>query len=155
DGRIPQDPCLEEMAAAYLVELRTLQPQGPYFLGGFCFGGLVALESAQQLAAAGEEVALVVMIQTRHPASDHFSNTNVLQQWWHRAAKRISLERENLGHRGVRYFGERLRRSVDIAHARASIALANVTGNGHGIQKTMSMPYILESLAIEHDKAFE
>jgi len=37
------------MAAYYIKALRTVQPEGPYFLGGWSFGGLVAFEMAQQL----------------------------------------------------------------------------------------------------------
>ncbi len=57
----------EEMAEAYLAELRTVQPHGPYFLGGFSGGGITAYEMALQLEAAGEEVALLVMLDTPVP----------------------------------------------------------------------------------------
>ena len=50
------------MAARYVSELREVQPSGPYQLVGFCFGGAVALEMAGLLEAAGEEVALVAVI---------------------------------------------------------------------------------------------
>src|SRR5262249_16211528 len=72
DGEIPENPSIEGMAAAYIAEIRSVQPEGPYFLGGFCFGGVVALEAAQQLSAAGQEVALVAMIQSIHPPSARF-----------------------------------------------------------------------------------
>ena len=55
---------IEEMAAWYVEEIRDLQPQGPYLLGGWSMGGQVALEAAQQLLAAGQEVALVVLFDT-------------------------------------------------------------------------------------------
>src|SRR5262249_49500577 len=67
DGQIIRNPSLEEMAAAYIAELKRFQPKGPYFLGGFCLGGLLALEAAQQLASEGNHVGLVVMIQSMHP----------------------------------------------------------------------------------------
>jgi amino acid adenylation domain-containing protein len=51
----------EDMAAHYLTEIRSLQPEGPYFLGGACFGGILALEVAQQLHAQGQQVALLVL----------------------------------------------------------------------------------------------
>jgi thioesterase domain-containing protein len=53
---------IEATASAYLSDLKALQPVGPYFLGGWSSGGIVALEMAQQLRAAGEEVALLVSI---------------------------------------------------------------------------------------------
>lgn len=55
---------LEEMAAAYCSEVRAAQPAGPYRLGGWSFGGLVAFEMARQLAAEGEEVRLLAVIDT-------------------------------------------------------------------------------------------
>ena len=52
------------MATHYLDEMRTVQRQGPYCVGGFSFGGLVAYEMAQQLLARGEEVGLLVLFDT-------------------------------------------------------------------------------------------
>ena len=58
---------VEEAAADYLAELRQVQPHGPYLLGGFSGGGITAYEMAQQLQAAGEEVALLVLLDTPLP----------------------------------------------------------------------------------------
>jgi len=55
---------VEEMAEAYLGEIREVQPEGPYRLGGWSFGGLVAYEMARRLEAAGEEVALLALLDT-------------------------------------------------------------------------------------------
>lgn len=57
----------EEMAAAYIEELTSVQPRGPYLLGGFSGGGITAYEMARQLEARGEEVALLVMLDTPVP----------------------------------------------------------------------------------------
>jgi aspartate racemase len=48
------------MAQSYVAAIRLQQPSGPYYLAGASFGGTVALEMAQQLLAAGEEVALLI-----------------------------------------------------------------------------------------------
>jgi thioesterase domain-containing protein len=58
---------LEETATHYLREIRELQPQGPYYLGGHCSGGLVAFEIARQLRAQGEQTALLALIETYSP----------------------------------------------------------------------------------------
>ncbi|NEY90541.1 type I polyketide synthase [Tabrizicola oligotrophica] len=58
---------LPEAAADYIAEMRQVQPQGPYMLGGFSGGGLTAWEMARQLAAAGEEVSLLVLLDTPLP----------------------------------------------------------------------------------------
>jgi aspartate racemase len=60
-------PCLErveDMAELYLADLRSAQPGGPYFLGGYSFGGYVALEMARRLLAQGEEVRPLVLLDT-------------------------------------------------------------------------------------------
>jgi len=54
---------VEEIAAHYLKEIRTVQPVGPYFLGGYCFGAMVALEMAQNILQQGDEVSLLFMLE--------------------------------------------------------------------------------------------
>lgn len=58
---------IESMARSYISELRTIQAEGPYHLGGSCFGGIVAFEMAQQLRAMGERVDLLALIDTPCP----------------------------------------------------------------------------------------
>jgi thioesterase domain-containing protein len=60
---------IEEVAANFLQEIRKVQPRGPYRLIGFCVGGIVAFEMAQQLVAAGEETPWLAMVETWHPRS--------------------------------------------------------------------------------------
>ena len=69
----------EEMARDYLAEVRKVQPHGPYLLAGFSGGGLAAYEMAQQLRAAGEEVAIVVMLDTPLPTQPPLSVLDRLQ----------------------------------------------------------------------------
>jgi non-ribosomal peptide synthetase component F/thioesterase domain-containing protein len=59
---LPAAPSIEEMAAAHLAALRAVRPQGPYVIGGFCVGGLVAYELAQQIEASGESVEMLLII---------------------------------------------------------------------------------------------
>jgi thioesterase domain-containing protein len=67
DGRKPRHTSVEEMAAHYVNEIREFQPQGPYYLGGSSFGGLVAYEIGQRLRDAGQEVGLLVLFDTNAP----------------------------------------------------------------------------------------
>jgi thioesterase domain-containing protein/acyl carrier protein len=69
DGNLPCLTDVEEMADLYLGHLRAAQLQGPYFLGGYSFGGLVALEMARRLQAAHEEVGLLALVDTYLPAA--------------------------------------------------------------------------------------
>jgi thioesterase domain-containing protein len=61
---------LEDMAAHYIDEIRTVQPHGPYHLIGYCDGGTFAFEMAQQLHAQGENVALLAAINAATPDYD-------------------------------------------------------------------------------------
>jgi len=56
-----------DMAERYIQHVRKHQPKGPYFLGGFSFGGVVAYEMAQQFTQQGEEIALLTLIDTPEP----------------------------------------------------------------------------------------
>ena len=59
---------IEEMAASYVGALRVTQPEGPYLLGGWSFGGLVAFEMARQLKEQGQDVPLLVVVDAGAPA---------------------------------------------------------------------------------------
>ena len=72
-------PCddIETMAAHYVEEIRTVQPEGPYALGGLCFGGVVAFEVARQLRTKGETVGLVALLD-----SEVDSKLGSAAWWW-------------------------------------------------------------------------
>lgn len=63
---------LEDMAAHYVKAMRAVQPTGPYYLGGFCVAGVVALEMARKLEDQGERVALLAVFDAAAPlGADH------------------------------------------------------------------------------------
>jgi thioesterase domain-containing protein len=68
---------LEDMAACYLQVIRARQPEGPYNLGGYCFGGNVAYEMARQLEASGEQVSLLALLDSA-PANAGYKTV----LWW-------------------------------------------------------------------------
>lgn len=70
DGSHPPLTTIEEMADCYIKAVRQVQPRGPYHLGGWSFGGLVAFEMAQQLHRSGEQVFLAI-IDTLAPVSSN------------------------------------------------------------------------------------
>ncbi len=57
-------PTVEEVSQRFIEDIREFRPHGPYLLIGYCSGGTIAFEVAQQLIAAGEQVALVAGIET-------------------------------------------------------------------------------------------
>ncbi|HYM74921.1 MAG TPA: SDR family NAD(P)-dependent oxidoreductase [Candidatus Dormibacteraeota bacterium] len=83
DGKRPYLTQVEEMAAYYLSEIRSVQPHGPYCLAGYSFGGYVTFEMAQQLHAAGESVALLGFLDTiEWQYLDRVRNSAGFQQRW-------------------------------------------------------------------------
>lgn len=64
DGKQPPLTRVEDMASLYLKEIQSFWPEGPYLLGGYCMGGTLALEIAQQLRAQGKDVALLIFLET-------------------------------------------------------------------------------------------
>ncbi len=53
---------ITDMAAYHVRRMRSIQPEGPYYVGGMCAGGVIAFEIALQLERAGQDVALVALI---------------------------------------------------------------------------------------------
>lgn len=63
DGKRVRYKTMKEITAHYLREIRTVQPKGPYFLGGFCWGGKYAFDIAHQLLRQGEDVGLLFVVE--------------------------------------------------------------------------------------------
>lgn len=82
---------IKALAALYLDEIRSVQPQGPYLLGGYCFGGWVAFEIAQRLQAQGETVNLLALVQR--------SGTDPVYQRYQPAIAKLSRQRQQLASR--------------------------------------------------------
>jgi thioesterase domain-containing protein/acyl carrier protein len=120
---------IEDMAVLYLTEIRKAQPQGPYFLGGYCMGGAVAYEVACQLRAAGEEVALLALFDTMefsrfpHPSFLQVSYYNCQRFLFH-IANVMWLNSDNRS----RFLSEKLRS----LRVRIQVWLARVKGKLRG-----------------------
>ena len=80
DGAGPVDASIERMAAHYARTVKDFQLKGPYYLGGYCFGGIVAFEMARQMTAAGDEVALVAVIEGYAPIGEAQRN-GIWREW--------------------------------------------------------------------------
>ncbi|KIN61603.1 Non-ribosomal peptide synthase [Sulfitobacter noctilucae] len=75
-GDTPPHRDVSEAAQDYLAEIRRVQPDGPYLLAGYSGGGITAYEMAQQLRAAGEEVAALVLLDTPLPVRPSLSRAD-------------------------------------------------------------------------------
>ncbi len=86
---------IEEMAAYYISEILEQNPDGPYALAGYSFGGLIVFEMAQQLKAMGKEVSMLGMLDTvvrGHLADSETASSN--QKGIFRSGKKLAW---NLG----------------------------------------------------------
>jgi len=90
DGRTQPYIRVEDIAAHYLKDIRSLQPEGPYCLLGASFGGIVIYEMALQLRAQGQQVGLLAMVNTDCP----------VVSW----GKRIKCNVGNLRTKGVKIY---------------------------------------------------
>lgn len=74
---------IEQMASAYIQEIKKVQPQGPYLLAGGSMGGMLALEVAQQLIRMGNEIEKLIMFDTFGPAFNISKYKNDKLSRWH------------------------------------------------------------------------
>ena len=86
EGEVPSSR-VEDMAADYVEQIRSVQPHGPYALAGFSMGGLIAFEIAQQLLQCGETVELVALLDTQLD-----EQCLTFQDWLLHQRRRVELE---------------------------------------------------------------
>jgi aspartate racemase len=93
DGTEARCRTVEEIAHLYLAEMRTVQPNGPYFIGGYCFGGSVAWEIAQRLKRDGEAVKLLALLEPalNLPGAEGSSAPNLHRSSDHKFSLRVHL----------------------------------------------------------------
>ncbi|WNN91127.1 non-ribosomal peptide synthetase [Gloeocapsopsis dulcis] len=84
DGKQTPHTRVEEMAADYIREIQDFQPFGPYFIGGYSFGGLIAYEMARQLQAQGQKIAVLVLVDTYNRQGLEFEKLSLRSKFsWH------------------------------------------------------------------------
>lgn len=83
---------IQDAAKDYIAEMRAVQPEGPYYVGGYSGGGIHALEIAHQLKQQGEECALLVMLDTPLPQRRALSKLD-----------RLRMQIQNVKDEGFRY----------------------------------------------------
>jgi phthiocerol/phenolphthiocerol synthesis type-I polyketide synthase E len=106
---------IEEMARHYIAEIKSVQPKGPYFIGGYCLGGMIAFEMARQLETIGDHVAFLAMISTYTPEhlKREIPNMTGVRRYLNLIIDRIGLEMDNLSVLDLKeklsYIGDRMR----------------------------------------------
>jgi acetoacetyl-CoA synthetase len=97
EGEVPNSR-VEEMAADYVKQIRSVQPHGPYALAGYSMGGLIALEIAQQLLQCGETVELLALLDTQLD-----EQCLMFQDWLSHQRRRVELELREIRTRSWRH----------------------------------------------------
>lgn len=103
EGREPAQASVEEMAADYLREIRSRQPDGRYVILGDCAGGVIAYEIAQQLRAQAQAIALLLLMDTPRPGGAFEVQRRSLHSYvvglrYHREQLRALRGKEKLGY---------------------------------------------------------
>lgn len=154
DGNDIVDRPIEEMAAHYIQEIRTVQPHGPYVVGGYCLGGVIAFEIAQQFQAEHEDVAAVVMIQNAHRDYRALFKATIRQRFVYRLVDRLDYEffelsKLRLGAK-LSYIATKARRAITVMGA---LALRRSLSRLQW-RPSQNNAYMLEALAASQKKAF-
>lgn len=94
DGHGEPLTSVEDIAACFASQIRAFQPQGPYIIAGYCAGGTVAFELAQQLLHGGAAISFVALFGSPYPA--YFRLRSQLWQRLARQTERISKHAHEL-----------------------------------------------------------
>jgi aspartate racemase len=125
DGKKAPYTRVEDMAAHYMREVRTVQPAGPYYLLGASFGGLVAFEMAQRFIAGGESVALLSLFDTYCPL--------------HPLSQRIRCHIGHLIHHGPKFYARNgvasIKRKIKRRFSKLTGHIEQVTPSHSGAEK--------------------
>jgi thioesterase domain-containing protein len=122
----PVPETVEEIARYEVEQIRQLQPEGPYYVAGFCAGGTVAFETARQLAAAGQEVSRVVLFGSPFPTVYRTNPARLyLRSVGYRARRHASALVAGSAGEGVEYLRSRARARIASAAERDDPSLEN------------------------------
>jgi amino acid adenylation domain-containing protein len=132
---------VEDMASQYVKEIRTVQPHGPYFLGGYCLGGTIAFEMAQQLSAMGEPVGLVMMLGAYNQAVARSfvlkGAVHFIQNLWFHGANLASIPMKD----GKRFLKEKMDTELERFRIRLHAAYHSFQSS-LGRKATNGYPYL-------------
>lgn len=138
DGKQPILTKVEDMAALYIGEMKTVQPDGPYFIVGHSFGGFVAFEIAQQLQAAGDEVAFLGLFDAIIPgARGRVPHQEVLRRHW-----------QEFSQTGPAYFLQKLRQKITATQNELEQSWKRLKGKYYQKQG-VALPHTIRNLPIK------
>lgn len=110
---------VEEIAAHYIQEMVKIQPEGPYYLGGLSFGGIIAFEVAQQLATQGQKTEVLALFDTILPSA-----VSPLDPY-----ERLQFHSKKIAQHGVSYLVHRVTDKVQKAVGQLRLRYPNAPQN--------------------------
>lgn len=137
DGTDMPDPTIEVMAERYVTELRA-DHEGPYLLGGYSGGGLVAFEMARQLIALGEQVERIVLFDSPVPGEETVSRgdqwvnftRNVRRYGYQELKPYVRARTREFALRYVPFLAKKAGRDEELANAARQIGAVDVEDSG-------------------------
>jgi amino acid adenylation domain-containing protein len=121
---------IEGLAALYLEALRSVQPRGPYLLGGWSLGGIVAFEMAQQLLAQGQQVALLALLDSVAAGTGEplkLDDENLFRMFANNLGRRFGVEFKDLRGRALdEQLSQLRRRAVELNALPASMDMGQM-----------------------------
>jgi amino acid adenylation domain-containing protein len=144
DGKEIPNMSIPQMAADYLRDIRSVQPEGPYCIGGFSAGGVVAFEMARQLRAAGQQVAILALLDSQI----HDPNQSGVAASKERFTRTVAFNVRYAFHIGLLSFA---RQKLKNLRMRANIRIWT-TKNSLGLKPSANMLDVEEAflLALRH-----
>jgi acyl-CoA synthetase (AMP-forming)/AMP-acid ligase II/acyl carrier protein len=128
DGRQAPLTRIEDMAAHYIGEIRKFQPTGPYYLGGYSMGGIVAYEMVKQLKAQGVDAFLALIDTYSGPPRMHFVPSEWLRRRWTEFSELRAAEIGGYVARTLRELGKRVADLLSRVYREAKWRLLRLLG---------------------------
>lgn len=132
---------IEDMADYYLGSIRKLQGHGPYVLIGYSFGGLVALEMAQNLSEVGEKVALLVLVDA-YPYPSFMPAGQRLRLFAQRTRYRISEATRRPAADAIQYLVRGLKRRLHIGSDNSDLPSGSRLSFEHATRQVKKNAYL-------------
>ncbi len=152
DGKTAIDTTFETISQRYIKDIRAQQPRGPYFLGGYCLGGTIALEMAQQLQRQGEDIGLLFMIENYNiktinwPMPRHLKTYNLILNIWYHAGNLFARNNEAK----FAFFKQKAQIEYSRLKISLQVSLSSLLKKA-GVKNTLDFPHIRIDKA--YDKA--
>jgi pimeloyl-ACP methyl ester carboxylesterase/acyl carrier protein len=135
DGTLRPHGTIEEMAMEFVKDIRQIQPEGPYFVGGYSFGGVAAYEMVQLLQKQSAKTAGLILLDTANPQVVKWTLMEYI------GAHLANIKKKGFGYivdRSIAFSTSRVRRKLANTVKKDSFALRNDLVTDYNIKASLS-----------------